>query len=202
MADPFTEQNHSTTLKLGRDFDAPWLVIRHSDPAEVVADLAKVSTAVAKNADKVTPLEAVALAAREAQDAWNRSASYKFDKERRDATKVGTPSPDAFAQKEGGLPEATPTFEQAVETVKDKLGGTELPDEPEPAEGGWDAPPPTKSSWGGATTTPARDDDDTPSCAHGKRVHRTGEKDGRKWSAWFCPKPRTAADNCGAIWGD
>lgn len=38
-------------------------------------------------------------------------------------------------------------------------------------------------------------------CAHGVRVHRSGEKNGKKWEAWFCPEKNRNAQ-CDPDWGD
>lgn len=40
-----------------------------------------------------------------------------------------------------------------------------------------------------------------PTCMHGPRVHRSGNKNGKAWSAWFCPQPKGASDQCGPEWG-
>lgn len=42
----------------------------------------------------------------------------------------------------------------------------------------------------------------TPTCVHGARIHRSGVgKNGKPWSAWFCPTPKGTADQCDPEWG-
>jgi len=38
-------------------------------------------------------------------------------------------------------------------------------------------------------------------CPHGQRTFRSGQKNGRKWTAYFCPLPQGHPDQCQAIWG-
>lgn len=33
-------------------------------------------------------------------------------------------------------------------------------------------------------------------CQHGSMVFRSGNKDGKAWSAWFCPTDKNAPDKC------
>ena len=40
--------------------------------------------------------------------------------------------------------------------------------------------------------------DDSPVCVHGAMKHKSGEKNGKAWSAWFCPAPKDEA--CAPIW--
>lgn len=35
------------------------------------------------------------------------------------------------------------------------------------------------------------------SCKHGKRQKRTGTKNGKQWTGWFCPLDKNHEDNCG-----
>lgn len=42
-----------------------------------------------------------------------------------------------------------------------------------------------------------------PECAHGTRVHVTGDKDGKPWAMWACPLPQDRRDErCAPIWID
>ena len=36
-------------------------------------------------------------------------------------------------------------------------------------------------------------------CQHGKRVHKSGEKNGKKWEGWFCPE-KQKANQCEVQW--
>jgi hypothetical protein len=199
----------TTTLKFGAGYDAAWLVVRHEDPANVVTDLAKVSNFVKSNADTLTPLQAVALAAKEAQAAWN-NADQAYKRAQEGAVKA---APKASKKDD--------TFDAAVQTVKDKLGATEVPpdddvwgdwggDEPTPPDDDdvWGDTTSAKSApaddvWGDSPTTKPAETSDVPSCAHGKRNYREGDrKDGTKWKAYFCGAPRGTSreDQCDAVW--
>jgi hypothetical protein len=35
-----------------------------------------------------------------------------------------------------------------------------------------------------------------PACQHGPMVQRSGEKNGRSWSGWFCPTPKGTPGQC------
>lgn len=39
-----------------------------------------------------------------------------------------------------------------------------------------------------------------PTCLHGPRVFRSGTSAKGPWSAWFCPTPKGAPDQCKATW--
>ncbi len=39
------------------------------------------------------------------------------------------------------------------------------------------------------------------SCEHGPRVMRQGNKNGRNWTAYFCPLPQDTPGACAPIWG-
>ena len=40
-----------------------------------------------------------------------------------------------------------------------------------------------------------------PTCAHGPRKWTTGQKNGKQWSAWFCPQPK-GQSQCSPQWAD
>ena len=40
-----------------------------------------------------------------------------------------------------------------------------------------------------------------PVCKHGPMTYRSGTKNGKSWSAHFCPAPKGAADQCDPLWG-
>lgn len=154
MSDVFAEAPVTTTLKFGAGYDAAWLVLRHGSADSVLADLRALSPAVAAAGD-VTPFQAVAIAAREAQAAWSNptpakpvTVKVKTDPKAFAQAFVGDdpppppPSPpddpDPFVK---GLDVVAPgapvavsgtnpddPFGAAVDLVKDKLGG--VPAEP------------------------------------------------------------------------
>ena len=43
------------------------------------------------------------------------------------------------------------------------------------------------------------DDPEAPYCVHGSMKNRSGEKNGKAWSGWFCPAPKD--EQCAPIWG-
>lgn len=40
---------------------------------------------------------------------------------------------------------------------------------------------------------------ETPICAHGHMIFKTGNKDGKEWGGWFCTE-KTRANQCQAVW--
>ena len=40
-----------------------------------------------------------------------------------------------------------------------------------------------------------------PACQHGPMVHRSGEKNGRSWSGYFCPTPKGTPGQCSPQFG-
>jgi hypothetical protein len=40
-----------------------------------------------------------------------------------------------------------------------------------------------------------------PACKHGPMVARSGEKNGKRWSGFFCPTPRGTSDQCAPQFG-
>ena len=40
-----------------------------------------------------------------------------------------------------------------------------------------------------------------PTCQHGPMVHRSGNKNGRDWSGWFCPTPKGTPNQCSPQFG-
>ena len=56
-----------------------------------------------------------------------------------------------------------------------------------------DAPAaPAKSESGAATITHV--------CSHGKRVRRSGTSKKGDWAGWFCPLPKSDANQCDVVW--
>jgi hypothetical protein len=47
-----------------------------------------------------------------------------------------------------------------------------------------------------AAAAPAGGMPNAPTCVHGEMVHRSGEKNGRAWSGWFCPTPKNTPGQC------
>ncbi len=42
--------------------------------------------------------------------------------------------------------------------------------------------------------------DENTTCKHGPRAYRSGNKNGKKWEAWFCGAPKGAPDQCSPAW--
>lgn len=40
-----------------------------------------------------------------------------------------------------------------------------------------------------------------PSCQHGPMTFRSGNKNGKAWSAYFCPTPKGTPGQCPPVWG-
>ena len=49
-----------------------------------------------------------------------------------------------------------------------------------------------------APVQPAAPAQQAPSCHHGVKQFRSGEKNGRQWKAYFCPSPKGTPDQCPA----
>ena len=59
-----------------------------------------------------------------------------------------------------------------------------------PQQGSWSQPQqPAAPSW----SQPAQQG---PACKHGPMVARSGNKNGKSWSGFFCPTPRGTSDQC------
>ena len=86
----------------------------------------------------------------------------------------------------------------AVEKVPALTGNvtsTQVQQDAPPQQGSWAQPqtqqPPSFAN--PATTGPA--------CQHGPMVQRSGEKNGRSWSGWFCPTPKGTPGQCSPQFG-
>ncbi len=70
------------------------------------------------------------------------------------------------------------------------------------AQGGAASSGPSQANWtpptqgGGAASQPAGDGH---TCAHGQRVYKSGEKNGKAWAAWMCPSS-DRANQCRPEW--
>lgn len=62
-----------------------------------------------------------------------------------------------------------------------------------PAPAAW-TPPATAATAAPAASQPGA----APSCQHGPREYKTGEKNGKTWKAWFCTAPK--GQSCPAQW--
>lgn len=62
-----------------------------------------------------------------------------------------------------------------------------------PAPAAW-TPPATNGAAAPAASQPGA----APSCQHGPREYKTGEKNGKTWKAWFCTAPK--GQSCSAQW--
>lgn len=63
-------------------------------------------------------------------------------------------------------------------------------------------PPSQPSSPTAFPSTPpvAQTPSGSPTCLHGPRTFRTGNKNGKQWSAWMCNTPKGTPDQCQAVW--
>ena len=63
----------------------------------------------------------------------------------------------------------------------------------------------TGSGWGQPQQSPppqfAQPATAGPTCQHGPMVHRSGNKNGRDWSGWFCPTPKGTPNQCSPQFG-
>lgn len=67
--------------------------------------------------------------------------------------------------------------------------------QPEPPQSGWGQPAQA------APPSFAQPNNAGPTCQHGPMVFRSGEKNGRQWSAHFCPTPKGTPGQCQPVFG-
>lgn len=87
---------------------------------------------------------------------------------------------------------------QAVYNVSKQVGGevTQVTNQQQPqAAPSYDDYPP-----GGVP--PQRAEVPGPQCKHGAMVKRSGEKNGRAWTGFFCPTPKGTPDQCRPQFGN
>jgi len=142
------------TLKAGRDFDAPWIVVSGDTPEEALANLDDLGRRGAA--------AAVGNAAKALQATYAVSGAMGPVQQVADE-----PAPQAAANVVQ-LPTAQP----------------QVPAQAAPAAAAPTAPPANAMF-----------------CPHGQRTFKSGQKNGRKWTAFFCPLPPGHPEQCQAIWG-
>ena len=140
-----------------------------------------------------------------------------------DATLVNiyAENPDELAQLLTAVTQFAPQIAEArgavalAHGIEVKKGSVEVQEKPVYQEqtGGWannqppgqQGPQEPQTSWGQPQQTPppqfAQPATAGPTCQHGPMVHRSGNKNGRDWSGWFCPTPKGTPNQCSPQFG-
>lgn len=72
-----------------------------------------------------------------------------------------------------------------------------------PTEQGWAQQPPPAAGppqWAPQQQAAPTAGPPAPQCAHGAMTHRSGNKNGREWNAYFCPTPKGTPGQCDPQW--
>lgn len=90
---------------------------------------------------------------------------------------------------------AAAEFFRGAYNVKHGLASNEAPAQPQ-------APQQNRSQQGSPQTqAPAAPQGGGKQCIHGDMVFRSGNKNGRAWSGYFCPTPKGTPNQCSPVFG-
>jgi hypothetical protein len=93
---------------------------------------------------------------------------------------------------------AAAEFFRAAHNVKKGLAANEAASAPapQPQQNG-----PSWSQQGSQQQAPPAQQGEGKTCIHGPMTYRSGTKNGKAWSAYFCPTPKGSPNQCAPVWG-
>lgn len=160
----------NATLKGGAGYDAPWLTIGSDDPNELHALVTK----FAGVDPSVDTGAAIVAAATKFQGFWTAKDTL--------GAQVVSPQPQGFTTQQQA---AVQGYQQAATQAAPVGPATQY------ITGQQAAPQVPQQQ---AATPPG------PSCQHGPMTFRSGNKNGKAWSAYFCPTPKGTPGQCDPVW--
>lgn len=172
-----SDHKFNVTLKAGNGYDAPWLTIGSDDPNEVHAALAQ----FAGLDPNITTAALITGAAQAIQAPWTA-------KDKLGATPL-SPQQQAAVQHYQAAAAAPAQVGPATQYIT----GQAQPAQQQPASNVVQFPQQQPQPQQ-AATPPA------PSCRHGQMTFRSGNKNGKPWTAYFCPTPKGTPDQCEPVW--